>query len=161
MPHKPFPLQRIHVPEIDFAVKNLSRGGSLEPHHNPHERTFPATASTHNNEDIAAVVHDTNKSFCGRIGESQPPWRTAPRWQKESAIAGVKSCLGNPEWSPEEGHKNWLEHKLAEGWSYGPVKDPDKKQHPCMVSYDQLPAEQQAKDALFLSIVRSLAPLLL
>jgi hypothetical protein len=37
------------------------------------------------------------------------------------------------------------------------VKDPEKKQHPCMVPYADLPAAQRAKDALFLGTVRNMA----
>ena len=37
----------------------------------------------------------------------------------------------------------------ADGWKYGPVKDPEKKEHPCFVPYDDLPpsrAEGQGRD---------------
>ena len=50
-----------------------------------------------------------------------------------------------------------MRQKEEEGWTWGPVKDPEKKQHPCMVPFDQLPREQQAKDFIFRSIVRALA----
>ena len=34
-----------------------------------------------------------------------------------------------------------------------PVKDADKKEHPCLVPYEQLPTEQKVKDAIFRVIV--------
>lgn len=37
-----------------------------------------------------------------------------------------------------------------------PNKDPEKKVHPCMVPYDQLPKEQQVKDAIFVGIVHAM-----
>jgi len=37
----------------------------------------------------------------------------------------------------------------------GETKDPDKKQHPCLVPYNELSKEQQIKDALFTAIVDS------
>jgi hypothetical protein len=46
--------------------------------------------------------------------------------------------------------------KLADGWKYGPVKYPEKKEHPCMVPFAELPKEQQLKDALFRHIVPAL-----
>lgn len=55
---------------------------------------------------------------------------------------------------------SWLEEKRAAGWTYGPVKDAEKKEHPCFVLYEALPADQQAKDHLFKAIVAALAPLL-
>lgn len=42
-------------------------------------------------------------------------------------------------------------------WGYGDVKDPDATPptHPCIVPFDQLPREQQIKDALFRSVVKA------
>jgi hypothetical protein len=48
----------------------------------------------------------------------------------------------------------------GDGWKYGPVKDPEKKEHPCFVPYDRLPTEQKAKDYIFGAVVKSLAPIL-
>lgn len=41
----------------------------------------------------------------------------------------------------------WVSYKAADGWRYGPFKDPVAKTHPCMVPYDKLPPEQRVKDA--------------
>ena len=51
----------------------------------------------------------------------------------------------------------WTHDKLADGWRFGPVKDADAKTHPCLLPYDDLPAWQRAKDALFLGIVRAMS----
>jgi hypothetical protein len=53
---------------------------------------------------------------------------------------------------------SWLAEKTKTGWKYGPEKDPEKKEHPCFVPYDQLPAEQKMKDHIFLAIVQVLKP---
>lgn len=107
---------------------------------------------------IASVCHEVNRAYCAAIGDhSQPVWAEAPQWQKDSAIAGVKAVMANRDGTPEDSHKGWFAHKEADGWVYGPVKDPALKQHPCMVPYDQLPTEQRVKDHLFRAIVLSLA----
>jgi uncharacterized protein YodC (DUF2158 family) len=49
-----------------------------------------------------------------------------------------------------------MKEKIAEGWVYGETKDSEKKTHPCLVSYDELPEFQKKKDALFCAIVDSL-----
>ena len=36
-------------------------------------------------------------------------------------------------------HEVWAKSRMAEGWTYGPVRDDIKKQHPCLVPYDELP----------------------
>jgi hypothetical protein len=84
---------------------------------------------------------------------SQPSWENAPDWQRSSARSGVRGALaGN---TPEQSHEGWLAEKRAAGWSYGPVKNPDKKEHPCFVPYAQLDFSQRAKDGLYLEVVRA------
>lgn len=110
-----------------------------------------------NATDIAQVAHEINQAYCASIGDkSQPTWRDAPDWQKSSAIEGVKFILANPDASPSRSHENWLKQKEEEGWKYGEVKDPIKKEHPCFVPYEELPTEQKSKDYLFKQVVLSL-----
>lgn len=110
---------------------------------------------------IAGVCHEANKEYCRTRGDrSQLPWSEAPQWQRDSAIAGVEYHINNPDSTPADSHNEWMKHKLSEGWVYGELKDPEQKTHPCMVAYEDLPAEQRAKDALFLGIVRALESLL-
>lgn len=107
--------------------------------------------------DIAKVCHQVNKTYCESMGDmSQPNWEDAPEWQKKSAILGVEAALGNPDQTPEMSHEGWLKVKEEEGWVYGPVKDPEKKEHPCMVPYSALPPGQRAKDKFFLTVVNAL-----
>ncbi len=109
-------------------------------------------------QQIARAAHEINRAYCEAIGDhSQPPWEEAPLWQKRSAMGGVLFHLWNRHAGPEASHENWLAQKKAEGWTYGPVKDPEKKQHPCMVPFEDLPVEQQAKDYLFRAVVHALA----
>ena len=108
-------------------------------------------------EKIAKVTHEINRAYCQALGDnSQPSWKDAPECQKQSAINGVLFHLQNPSAKPSHSHECWLAEKEAAGWIYGPEKDPEKKQHPCMVPYEQLPVEQKAKDYLFPAVVREL-----
>lgn len=106
---------------------------------------------------IARVAHEINRAYCASLGDtSQPAWQDAPEWQKNSALVQVDMHLANPDATPEQSHESWLAQKLAEGWKYGPVKDAEKKEHPCCVPYADLPAEQKAKDYLFRGAVHAL-----
>ena len=110
-----------------------------------------------NVEKIARICHQTNKAYCEMLGDSsQVDWGQAPDWQKDSAIKGVQVALNGG--SAENLHDSWAKQKEVDGWKYGPVKDADKKEHPCMVPYKDLPPEQQKKDALFAAIVTALSP---
>jgi len=109
--------------------------------------------------DIARVAHEINRAYCTALGDdSQPSWEEAPTWQRDSAIAGVEFHIINPHVGPEASHGNWMAQKLAEGWKYGPVKNPNIKEHPCLVPFDELPKEQQVKDHLFRGVVHALFP---
>lgn len=107
---------------------------------------------------IARVAHEVNKAYCEALGDkTQTLWEDAPDWQKESVIKGVEMHLANPNLGVDASHQAWLEHKRAEGWTYGPIKDPVKKEHPCFVPYADLPAEQKAKDFIFRGVVHAIA----
>jgi len=108
-------------------------------------------------EQIAEFAHEVNNLYCQRLGDySQPHWVNAPQWQKDSAIAGVEAVQNGAVTSPEDSHIGWMLQKETDGWVHGEVKDPEKKEHPCMVPFSDLPADQQIKDGLFFYAVRTL-----
>jgi hypothetical protein len=112
-------------------------------------------------DKIAEVAHETNRAYCETIGDfTQPSWQNAPDWQTQSAIRGVEFHIANPDAGCSASHESWLKEKQEDGWKYGEVKDPEKKEHPCFVAYRELPAEQKVKDALFVGVVRAMKILL-
>ena len=107
-------------------------------------------------EMIAQVCHEVNRAYCQALGDfSQPEWKDAPEWQKESARKDVDLHMMG-DFGPEASHLSWMQQKLDDGWKYGPVKDPEKKEHPCIMPFEYLPVEQKAKDFLFRQVVHSL-----
>lgn len=117
-----------------------------------------ATTVSYDLDEIAMVAHQVNKAYCESIGDmSQVDWEDVPDWQHASAICGVEHAINSPDATPEDQHAAWLQHKEKEGWKYGPVKDADKKEHPCFVPYDQLPEAQRVKDRLFLAVCRAMS----
>ncbi len=108
---------------------------------------------------IARVVHEANRAL--QIEQADPTIPVSPPWDevdeetKRSAVEGVQGVLnGN---TPEQSHDQWCEFKTTNGWVLGPVKDEEKKEHPLLVRYHDLPVSQQFKDHLFVAIVRTLA----
>lgn len=87
-----------------------------------------------------------------------PEWRLAPDWMRSSTLDGVKRRLAEPGAPAERQHQIWADEKHAAGWCYGPVKNPDTREHPCLVPYDELPEPEKRKDALFVAIVDALNP---
>jgi len=105
-------------------------------------------------EDVAKVCHEANRALCESFGDfSQKPWEDSPDWQKESAVAGIRALIEKPDMTPSELHDKWCLHKISQGWTFGPIKDAERKTHPCLVSYGELPKNEQAKDKIFRAIV--------
>ena len=46
----------------------------------------------------------------------------------------------------ENVHENWAAARIREGWVYGPVRNDETKQTPCLVPYEQLPEIEKEYD---------------
>lgn len=43
-------------------------------------------------------------------------------------------------------HEVWAAGRIAAGWKYGPVRDEIKKEHPCLIPYEELSEEEKSFD---------------
>ena len=43
-------------------------------------------------------------------------------------------------------HEQWSTGRLAEGWTYGPERNDELKQHPHLIEYDELPESEKDYD---------------
>jgi hypothetical protein len=109
----------------------------------------------YNDEQIAEIIHETNRAVQKIQGDPLPsqPWDREPEELRQGVIANV--ALARAGASAAALHEAWLRQKKADGWTLGP-KDNERKTHPCMVPYDQLPQGQRDKNRLFVGIVREL-----
>ena len=104
----------------------------------------------------AQAAHEMNRLYCEAIGDtSQTPWDRAQKWQQSSALEGVDQVFAGA--TPEQLHESWVAEKKREGWKWGPKKDPDLREHHCMVPYAELSMQQRQKDALFSRAVNAMA----
>jgi hypothetical protein len=46
----------------------------------------------------------------------------------------------------EHVHEIWMQGRIKQGWTYGPKRDDNKKQTPCLVPYEELPEEEKEYD---------------
>ena len=107
-------------------------------------------------EFTAQLAHEVNRAYCETMyDDSQVSWEKAPEWQKESARNGVRFFMKNPKATAIDSHENWLKTKTEQGWKHGMIKDAEKKTHPCMVPFSDLPREQRVKDYLFRATVKT------
>ena len=43
-------------------------------------------------------------------------------------------------------HDNWAKTRIQQGWMYGLQRDDEKKTHPCLVPYEELPEDEKEYD---------------
>lgn len=45
-------------------------------------------------------------------------------------------------------HDNWAKARIEQGWSYGPERNDEKKETPCLVPYEELPESEKEFDRI-------------
>lgn len=43
-------------------------------------------------------------------------------------------------------HEVWAAGRVAEGWTFGSERNDERKTHPCIISYEQLPESEREYD---------------
>ena len=43
-------------------------------------------------------------------------------------------------------HEVWAETRIQQGWTYGQQRDDERKTHPCLVPYEELPESEKEYD---------------
>lgn len=95
---------------------------------------------------LVLAIHEANKEIQQQTGEYIP---LLDNHLTQSILDGVYFVLDNPNCTPEQQHNNWCYFKRQDGWVYGSHKDFERKEHPCLVPYNELPEIQQRKDSVF------------
>ena len=69
-----------------------------------------------------------------------------PQPADTSHVELPEEMLELAELMAENVHEVWARTRMEQGWSYGPERNDEKKQHPCMVPYKELPEEEKVYD---------------
>ena len=121
----------------------------------------PATRKRPSRPDewlIAAVCHEAMRQFRAALCEPPlPAWSEADEDMRASTLEGVRFRLENPDAPVSAQHDQWFKNRTEAGWVYGKVKDTERKKHPSLVPYRQLPMSEKQKDRLFAAIVGALS----
>jgi hypothetical protein len=78
----------------------------------------------------------------------------ARHWRFRARLVEVvdKQCFGDKFESAEAAHNSWWRMYESLGWVYGPERDPNKKTHPDMIPFSELPKDERDKDEIFLRL---------
>ena len=69
-----------------------------------------------------------------------------PQPIRTTGVALDQGLIDLAEILAKNAHERWAEQRLIEGWRYGPKRDDDLKEHPCLVPYEALPESEKAYD---------------
>ncbi len=106
-------------------------------------------------ELAAPLVHAANNTYCRAIGETPSlPWEELPETSQRGLVEAIERMFSGESY--EQAHGAWMALRLAEGWRWGPEKDPRAKVSPALVPYHLLPPEQLRKDTLRFDIATAL-----
>jgi len=103
--------------------------------------------------DIAKECHTKNNELMVMNGEEpKGDWESLDRATKFINLKSVIKALENPDLTAKDMHNEWINNKIADGWSYGEVKDEELKTHPLITDYDSMNPVDKMKDQVFIDV---------
>lgn len=126
--------------------------------------------------DIDTLASAVNLKFFNEFHSGDPDFSSLPSDKKASNRAAARripdhlALIGfvlkeavpgeSPEWQAavsdaierhverlaQAEHLGWCAERVANGWTYDPVRNDDRKQHPLLVPWTELPLEEREKD---------------
>lgn len=111
-------------------------------------------------EIMAATIHNCIWTWSRLNGEhSMLNWQMTG--DRMHIINEVKDYLekkaNKKKYTAKQWHTEWYESSLKDGWDYAPIANANKKLHPYMVPYDELPAYAKMKSIIFVTLCDKLS----
>jgi hypothetical protein len=103
---------------------------------------------------FARVFYAASQAMSEVLGNPQPPWDELPAWQQQAMTDVTRRCIMGA--APQQLHALWVQHYTAQGWTYGPKKNRETKQHPVITPWHKLSLPYQARFKLWQAIVMTL-----
>ncbi len=69
-----------------------------------------------------------------------------PKTIETAGVTFTREILELTERLAENAHSIWARQRLSDGWRHGPQRDDAKKEHPCLVPYEDLPESEKQYD---------------
>ena len=63
-----------------------------------------------------------------------------------TAVSLPADLLPLTELLAEHAHDIWARQRQTDGWTFGEKRDDARKEHPCLIAYDQLPESEKQYD---------------
>ena len=116
--------------------------------------------NTYSLSKVARIIHSLVREYNFLVyGENYP---NSAKWKdlSEEFTISLKNAIINesnrPSISNQLSHSRWMRDRKNQGWKYSEVLDREKKLHPNLVPYKDLPNSEKFKDFLFKNLVKYL-----
>jgi len=108
-------------------------------------------------EDIAAIAWEAMRHYAFLEGDvTFPSWRNLGREVQVAEVAACFRALKNPEKLPEDWHNEMLVEKAAEGWTFGYVRNEERKEDPYLVPWDEVRPQDRNTESIYWNTVMSI-----
>lgn len=57
-----------------------------------------------------------------------------------------EEILALSEFLAKNTHDIWAKERISQGWTYGNVRNDEKREHPCLIPYEALPDSEKIYD---------------
>lgn len=116
---------------------------------------------TNNITAFSQIAYKLDQAYSVAVyGETKPAWQTLSAEDRKHITDRVVYYLTDPNAVISSLHEKWVHSKLTSGWTYGTAYNEEKKTHPLLVSYSDLPLTRRVGDTLFMQTVQTLSRLM-
>jgi len=99
---------------------------------------------------VAIACHDVGRTLATHTGRNELPfWGDLSESQRNLTLAWVKHRIAFPDSSVSEQHRLWCEATAKDGWTHGEAFSKEKKIHPLLVDFSNLPVEERYRFLFF------------
>ena len=107
------------------------------------------------NEQIARITHEADRIIRASMGQVLSGWDRHEAGLKTEWRAKVGSLKGSDRITPQMRHDLWIQDMITAGWTQGTSVDSEKKTHPSICSYEDLPEQVHLLDDVFVILVET------
>ncbi len=119
------------------------------------EETFVPEDAVEQITQLAKFCHGVLSQYSLAYGQELKAWDSLDKGEKQHYIGRIAHFMTYPDAEASAPHEAWKIRFQLNGWCYGAKLDAERKTRPDLVSFSQLPQEQQAVDFILKGIVHS------
>lgn len=107
------------------------------------------------NEQIAKIIYEADRAIRSSMGQEVPGWGKLEATLKSGWRSKVAAFKGPDGITPMMRHESWMKDMTAVGWTQDAVIDHDKKTHPAICPYGDLPDQVHLLDGVFITLINT------